>query len=67
MPAGLSGLGLSVIPLCENIDPPPVLKAIDDRLPPGVWPPTTLFCMLGDVLELDGLPCSALGGYKPVG
>jgi hypothetical protein len=60
MPAGLRGFGLSVIPLCENIEPPPVLSGIEDKLALGVWPPMVLFCIL-EVPELEE-PRSVLGG-----
>ena len=53
-------MGLSVIPLCENMEPPPVLSGIEDKLALGVWPPMVLFCIL-EVPELDE-PRSVLGG-----
>ena len=41
---------------------PPVLSGMEDILVLGVWPPTTLFCKLGEVPELDDPTLSVFGG-----
>jgi hypothetical protein len=58
VPEGLRGLGLSVIPACEYMDPP-ALIGIDDILVCGVW----LLGTLGEAVELE-VPLSTLGGYS---